>query len=233
MIGIILAGGTGSRLNPLTQLLNKHMLPVYNKNMIMYPLQTLMDANIKEIMIVSGREHAGQFLQMLGSGKDYNINLTYTVQEESGGIAQALGMCKRFAKNDNIAVILGDNLYEDKFDFSDFREGCRLYLKKVSDPERFGVARIINNELIEIVEKPKNLKYDDVYAVTGLYLYSSDVFNKISCLTPSHRGELEITDINNLYIKEKKIEYEIVDGFWSDMGTFESLYKASEFIRNK
>jgi len=249
--GIILAGGTGTRLWPLTKLINKHLLPVYNKNMIMYPLQTLIKAGIKEIMIVSGRKHAGQFLQILGSGRDFGINLSYTVQENSGGIAQALGMCKRFADNDNVAVILGDNIYEDKFDFSNFREGCKLFLKRVQDPQRYGVARIKTNiksiykeredKLIEIIEKPDIEKVDNElvdkngwgYAVTGLYLYDNTVFDKINCLKPSNRGELEITDVNNVYLKEGKMDYRIVDNFWSDAGTFESLFKASEFVRNK
>lgn len=244
--GVVLAGGTGSRLWPLTELINKHILPVYNKSMIMYPLNTLINAGIKEIMIVSGREHAGQFLQMLGSGKDFGVNLSYTVQENSDGIAQALGMCKMFANDDNVAVVLGDNIFEDTFDFSDFREGARLFLKRVPDPQRFGVARIITNKLddnkiIEIVEKPKLENIDNGlidnrgwgYAVSGIYIYSPDVFDKINCLKPSLRGELEITDINNMYIRENRMDFEIISGFWSDMGEFDSLFKASEFVRNK
>lgn len=244
--GIVLAGGTGSRLWPLTELINKHILPVYNKSMIIYPLNTLINAGIKEIMIVSGREHAGQFLQMLGSGKDFGVNLSYTVQENSDGIAQALGMCKMFANDDNVAVVLGDNIFECTFDFSDFREGAKVFLKRVLDPQRFGVGRIITNKLdenriVEIVEKPKLENIDNGlidnrgwgYAVSGLYIYDNTVFNKISCLRPSNRGELEITDLNNIYIKEGRMDFEVIDGFWSDMGTFDSLYKASEFVRSK
>ncbi len=249
--GIILAGGTGSRLLPLTKLINKHLLPVYNLPMIYYPLSTMINSNIEDIMIVSGREHAGQFLQILGSGKDFGINLSYAVQENSGGIAQALGMCKRFAKGDNIAVILGDNIFEDIFDFSDFREGAKLYLKRVSDPQRFGVARLrkdvksvykdIYNRLIEIIEKPDMTKIDNElidkngygFAVTGLYLYDSSVFDKIDCLKPSNRGELEISDLNNMYIKDGKMDHEMVNGFWSDAGTFSSLFKAAEFAKSK
>ncbi len=249
--GIILAGGTGSRLLPLTELVNKHLLPVWNVPMIYHPLSTLIKSGIKEIMIVSGREHAGQFLNMLGSGRDFGVNLSYTVQENSGGIAQALGMCKRFAREDNIVVILGDNIYEDIFDFSDFREGARIYLKRISDPQRFGVARLRKdiksiykdtcNRIVEIVEKPDISKVDNElidkngygYVVTGLYLYDNTVFDKIACLRPSNRGELEISDLNNMYIKDGNMDYEIVDGFWSDAGTFSSLFKAAEFIKSK
>jgi len=229
--GIILAGGTGSRLGDLTIVTNKHLLPVYNKPMIYYALQTLIDTDIEDIMIVSGRSHAGHFLELLGSGEEFGVNLSYTVQESPSGIAGALGLCKRFANGDNIVVILGDNIYEDKFDFSDFREGARVYLKEVSDPERFGTAEIHDNKLISIVEKPKippsNL------AVTGLYIYDNDVFDIINCLRPSTRGELEISDVNNQYIKNGKIDYKILKGFWSDAGTYDSLYRASTFIRNK
>ena len=246
MLGIILAGGTGTRLLPLTELVNKHLLPVYNQNMIMYPLNTLINAGIKDIMIVSGREHAGQFLQILGSGRDFGVNLSYTVQENSGGIAEALGMCKRFTNGNKIAVVLGDNIFEDKFDFSNFREDARVYIKRVEDPQRYGVARIKkskleDNKIVEIVEKPDITKVDNElidkggwgYAVTGLYLYDSRVFNIIQCLKPSKRDELEITDVNNQYIKEDRMDFEIVDGFWSDAGTHESLYNAATFVRNK
>ena len=228
--GIILAGGTGSRLNDLTRVTNKHLLPVYNEPMIYSPLKTLINAGIDEIMIVSGRHHAGHFLELLGSGEEFGVNLSYTVQESPSGIAGALRLCKRFADDDNIAVILGDNVYEDKFDFSNFREGARVYLKEVPDPERFGVAEIQNGKLISIVEKPKFPKSN--LAVTGLYLYDNNVFNVISCLKPSLRGELEISDVNNQYIIDNNIEYEIIDGFWSDAGTFSSLFKSSEFVRN-
>jgi glucose-1-phosphate thymidylyltransferase len=253
--GIILAGGTGSRLNNLTRVTNKHLLPVYNDPMIYYPLRTLINAAIKDIMIVSGRSHAGHFLELLGSGEEFGVNLSYTVQESPSGIAGALRLCKRFANEDNIAVILGDNIYEDKFDFSDFREGARVYLKRSLNPQRFGVGRIRTDtridtiplykdrkgKLIEIVEKPKIDTVDHElidkngygFIVTGLYLYPNDVFDKISCLKPSARGELEITDINNMYIRENRMDSEIVTGFWSDMGTPESLYNASSFIRNK
>lgn len=230
MKGVLLAGGSGSRLGNLTRVTNKHLLPVYNEPMIYYPLRTIINANIKEIMIVAGRGFAGDFLELLGSGDEFGVNLSYTVQESPSGIAGALALCERFAGNDNIAVILGDNVYEDKFDFSDFREGARVYLKEVPDPERFGVAKIENDKLISIEEKPKVPSSN--LAVTGLYLYDNNVFDTISCLRPSARGELEITDVNNSYIKDGKIDYEIIKGFWSDAGTFSSLFKASEFIKN-
>lgn len=231
MLGIILAGGTGSRLGDLTIVTNKHLLPVYNKPMIYYPLKTLINAGIEEIMIVSGRSHAGHFVQLLGSGEEFGVNLSYTVQESPSGIAGALSLCERFANDENIAVILGDNIFSDKFSFSDFREGCRIYLKEVPDPERFGVAKIQDNKLISIEEKPKIPKSN--LAVTGLYLYDSTVFDIIGCLRPSTRGELEISDVNNQYIKDKKIDYNIIEGFWSDAGTFSSLFNASEFVRSK
>ena len=231
MKGIILAGGTGYRLLPLTKLINKHLLPVYNLPMVMFPLNTLIDAGIKDIIIISGREHAGQFLQMLGSGKEIGISLTYAVQEKSGGIAEALRLCKNFVNGKNAAVILGDNIFENKFDFNDFREGAKIFLKEVHDSQRFGVAKIDNEKIISIEEKPKippsNL------AVTGLYLYDDKVFDIIDRLKPSGRGELEITDVNNAYLEDGKIDYDIIDGFWGDAGTMESLYSASTFVRNR
>ncbi len=246
MKGIVLAGGTGSRLYPLTKILNKHMLPVYNKPMIYYPLKTLINAGISDIMIVAGKGHCGQFLELFEDGSDYDAHLSYMVQQEPGGIAQALGLCRRFVNSgdgDDIAVILGDNIFEDKFDFSDFHEkdeGARVYLKEVPDSNRFGVAEFKEEEigfnqfklsLVGIEEKPKEPKSN--YAVTGLYLYNSDVFNIISSLKPSRRGELEISDVNSWYIKKGKMDYRIVEEFWSDAGTFESLFRTNEFIRNR
>lgn len=251
MRGIILAGGSGSRLQPLTLVTNKHLLNVYNKPMIFYPLQTLINADINEIMIVSGRGHAGHILELLGDGSNFGVTLSYAVQEKPAGIAHALKLCERFVNKDKIAVILGDNIFEDKFDFSNFREGARIYLKRVQDPQRYGVARLRTeiksiykereSKVIEIIEKPDITKIDNElidkfgwgHAVTGLYLYDNTAFDKINCLRPSNRGELEITDINNMYIKEGKIDFEIVNGFWSDAGTFDSLFNASEFIRSK
>lgn len=249
--GIILAGGSGSRLSPLTKVTNKHLLAVYNKPMIFYPLNTLITAGISDIMIVSGKGHAGHILELLGDGSEFGVNLSYAIQEKPAGIAQALGLTKRFTNKDNIAVVLGDNIFEDKFNFSNFREGARIFLKRVPDPQIFGVARLQTeiksiykereDKLIEIIEKPDITKADNGlidkngygYAVTGIYIYSNDVFDKISCLIPSTRNELEVTDLNNMYIKEGRMDFELINGFWSDMGTFSSLFKASEFIRNK
>lgn len=234
MKGIILAGGNGTRLWPLTKIVNKHLLNVFNKPMIFYPLQTLIDASIKDILIVSGKGHCGQFLELLCDGSEFGVNLSYVVQESPSGIAGALRLCKRFADKDNVAVILGDNIYEDKFDFSNFREGAKIYLKSVSNEQakRFGIAGIDKNRIIGIIEKPTNPP-DSAMAVTGLYLYDNTVFDKISCIKPSTRGELEITDINNMYIKEGRMDYQIIESFWSDAGTFSSLFNASEFVKYK
>lgn len=232
MKGIILAGGSGSRLYPLTKVTNKHLLPIYNKPMIYYPLQTLINMGIKEIMIVSGKGHAGHFLELLSSGKRFNVQISYVIQEESGGIAQALGLAEDFADNHPVAVILGDNIYEDKFDINDYKGGALNFLKEVPDPERFGVAELDSeNNVISIEEKPKNPKSN--YAVTGLYVYDNEVFDIIKTLKPSKRGELEITDVNNHYLSENKLTARFVKGFWSDAGTFESLMHASCLVREK
>lgn len=247
MKGVVLCGGTGSRLYPLTKIINKHLLPIYNKPMVYYPLDTLINSGIKDIMIVAGKSHCGQFLKLFGDGSDFDANLSYMVQEEPIGIAHALGLCKKFVGDNDVACILGDNIFSDKFDFSNFHEkgeGARVYLKRVEDPQRFGVAKfdikiiplndIKEKEewiLKEIIEKPK--EFVSQYAVTGLYLYDNRVFRIIRNLIISDRGELEITDVNTRYIKEGKMDYDIVTGFWSDAGTFESLYKASSFIREK
>jgi len=231
MRGIILAGGTGSRLFPLTKVTNKHLLPVYNKPMIYYPLETLMTAGITDIMIVSGRGHAGHFLELLGSGAEFGVNLTYEIQERAGGIAQALGLAEKWADEDSIAVILGDNLFQDtvKDDVASFKEGAKIFLKEVPDAERFGVAELGKDRVISIEEKPKKPKSN--YAVTGLYLYDADVFSIIRMLKPSGRGELEITDVNNAYLKKGVMHYAILNGFWSDAGTFDSLLRASILVQ--
>lgn len=230
MKGIILAGGTGSRLYPLTKVTNKHLLPVYDKPMIFYPIQTLINADIKEIMIVSGRGHAGHFLELLGSGADLGVKFTYEIQEEAGGIAQALGLAERFADEDDVAVILGDNIFQDniKEDVSNFRGGARIFLKEVPDAHRFGVAELNGDKVIGIEEKPRDPKSN--FAVTGLYIYSNHVFKIVKTLKPSARGELEITDVNNYFVDNGTMEYRILDGFWSDAGTFESLLRASLLI---
>jgi glucose-1-phosphate thymidylyltransferase len=231
MKGVILAGGTGSRMYPLTKVTNKHLLPVYDKPMIYYPLQTLVNAGIKEIMIVSGRGHAGHFLELLGSGMEFGVQLTYEIQEKAGGIAEALGLAENWADDDPVAVILGDNIFEDSIDADviSFRKGARIFLKEVTDAQRFGVAEIDGNRVVSIEEKPKKPK--SRFAVTGLYLYDPDVFSVIRNLKPSGRGELEITDVNNAYINRGEMQFSLLRGFWSDAGTFDSLLRASLLVQ--
>ena len=231
MKGIILAGGTGSRLYPLTKVTNKHLLPVYDKPMIYYPLNTFINAGITEIMIVSGRGHAGHFLELLGSGSEFGVSLTYEIQEKAGGIAEALGLAKDWADDENVAVILGDNIFQDDIGNAakSFRSGAMIFLKEVPDAHRFGVARLGNNRVISIEEKPKRPK--SRFAVTGLYFYDSSVFSIIRTLKPSERGELEITDVNNAFIRKKKMHYTILKGYWSDAGTFDSLLRASMLVQ--
>ncbi|CAG0971225.1 partial glucose-1-phosphate thymidylyltransferase, partial [Methanosarcinales archaeon] len=221
MKGIILAGGTGSRLYPLTKVTNKHLLPVYDKPMIYYPLQTLMDAGIKDIMIVSGRGHAGHFLELLGSGADIGVHFTFEIQEQAGGIAQALGLAEDFADKEDVAVILGDNIFQDNVykAVESFKSGARIFLKEVPDAKRFGVAEIKGNKIISIEEKPKLPKSN--LAVAGLYIYDPSVFEIIRTLKPSGRGELEITDVNNEFIRIGKMDFSMLYGYWSDAGTFE------------
>jgi glucose-1-phosphate thymidylyltransferase len=232
MKGVILAGGKGTRLLPITKVTNKHLLPVYNKPMIYYPLQVLADIGVKQIMIVSGPDHAGHFLNLLGSGREFGIKLSYEVQEEAGGIAQALGLAEDFADNDKIVAILGDNVFEDtpsiKKAFNAFkrqRRGAKIFLKEVPDAKRFGVAEVKGKKIVGIMEKPKRPKSN--LAVTGLYMYDNKVFDIVKHLKPSKRGELEVTDLNNAYIKKGIMTYQIVKGAWTDAGTFSSLLRAS------
>lgn len=233
MKGIILAGGTGSRLYPLTKVTNKHLLPIYDKPMIYYPLKTLMDAGIKDIMIVSGKGHVGHFLELLGSGSEFGVNFSYEIQKDAGGIAQALGLTEKFANGDDVTVILGDNIFQDNVGehVKSFKSGARIFIKAVDDAHRFGVAEVDhdNNRVIGIEEKPANPKSS--YAVTGLYIYDNRVFDIVKTLKPSNRGELEITDVNNEYIRKGDLSYSILNGYWSDAGTFESLFRASEMVR--
>ncbi len=231
MKGVILAGGTGSRLYPLTKVTNKHLLPVYDKPMIYYPIETLINAGIKEIMIVSGRGHAGHFLELLGSGVEHGVHFTYEIQEKAGGIAQALSLAEDFVDGDSVTVILGDNIFQDnvKEDVSNFNGGAKIFLKEVPDAHRFGVAELKGKKVIGIEEKPKEPKSN--FAVTGLYIYDSEVFDAIKTLKPSGRGELEITDVNNYYINKGVMEYGVLEGFWSDAGTFESLLRAGMLVK--
>jgi glucose-1-phosphate thymidylyltransferase len=233
MKGIILAGGTGSRLYPLTKVTNKHLLPVYDKPMIYYPLQTLIDAGLDDILIVSGRGHAGHFLELLGSGSEWGVSLTYEIQDEAGGIAQALGLAEGFADEDNVTVILGDNIFQDsiKGDVKTFKSGARIFLKEVPDANRFGVAELEGDKVVGIEEKPDVPRSS--YAVTGLYMYDCEVFDMIRTLMPSGRGELEITDVNNYYINHGRMGYKVLDGYWSDAGTFESLLRAGVMVQRE
>lgn len=235
MKGIILAGGLGTRLYPLTYATNKHLLPVYDKPMVFYPIKTLVDAGIDEILIVIGGPHAGHFMRVLKNGKNLGIkHLEFAFQEGEGGISAALSLARDFSNNDSIAVILGDNCTDAniKKDIKEFKNGAKIFLKKVPNPKRFGVPvfdRKMNISKIE--EKPKKPKNN--YAVTGLYIYDNSVFRRIDKLKPSKRGELEVTDLNNSYIKDKKMEWSELKGFWSDAGTFDSLIEVSNYWKSK
>lgn len=234
MKGVILAGGTGSRLYPISKVTNKHLLPVYNKPMIYYPIEKLLKAKVSEILIVTGTEHMGAVVQLLGSGKDFDCKFTYKVQDQAGGIAQALMLAENFAGNDLITVILGDNIFEDDITpyikkFEEQEAGAKILIKEVHDPQRYGVPEISGDKIIGIDEKPKNPKSN--YSVTGIYMYNNDVFNIIKTLKPSGRGELEITDVNNAYIKNNTLTYDFLKGFWTDAGTFESLEEAWKLIK--
>jgi len=233
MRGVLLAGGRGTRLLPLTKITNKHLLPVYNKSMIEYPLKTLLSGDIREILIVSGREHAGDFIEYLGSGSEYKARFTYKVQVKAAGIADALLLAEDFANGGPVTVILGDNIFEDNFrtKLSNFKKGARVFLKEVPDPERFGVATLRGKKVIKIVEKPKIPETN--FITTGLYQYDNDVFNIIKKLKPSWRGELELTDVNNAYIKKDLMNAEEVSGFWSDAGTFDSLAKSINWAKGE
>lgn len=236
MKGVILAGGTGSRLYPCTKVTNKHLLPVYNKPMIYYPLQTLIDAGIKDILIISGIEHAGDFLRLLGSGKEFGIRLTYEIQDEAGGIAQALSLAEDFVNNDKLVAILGDNIFEDNItpyvrEFEKQDKGARIFLKEVSieEAKRFGIALVEGDKVVYVEEKPK--KPNSNFAMTGLYMFDSGVFKIINQLKPSRRNEIEITGALGYYVKENCLFYNFIKGFWSDAGTFDSLYKVSALIK--
>lgn len=233
--GIILAGGTGSRLFPLTRVTNKHLLPVGPKPMIMHCVEKLTDAGIKEIMIITGPEHMGAIVNLLGSGKDFACHFTYRVQDEAGGIAQALGLCEAFVGQDHCCVILGDNIFTASLKpyaerFKSVNAGAMLLLKRVPDPGRYGVAELSadKKKVVGIEEKPKQPKTD--YAVTGMYFYDASVFRVIKTLKPSGRGELEITDVNNHYVALNALQWDELPGEWTDAGTFPSLLKANEIM---
>jgi glucose-1-phosphate thymidylyltransferase len=234
MKGVVLAGGTGSRLFPLTKITNKHLLPVYDKPMIYYPIKTLVDAGIKDILVVTGGRNAGDFLRLLANGKEFGLkHLDFTYQEGEGGIAEALDLAEHFADGHRICVILGDNIIEGTIaeavqSFRDQPAGARILLKEVPDAERFGVAELAGDRITGIEEKPKQPKSS--YAVTGIYMYDASVFDKIHTLVPSRRGELEITDVNNAYIREGTMTFSFLEGWWTDAGTFESLLRASNLV---
>jgi glucose-1-phosphate thymidylyltransferase len=234
MKGVILAGGLGTRLYPLTKITNKHLLPVYDRPMIYYPIEALVTAGITDIMIVTGGRKSGDFLSLLGNGSDFGLkHLNYTYQKGEGGIAEALGLCQHWASGDSVCVILGDNLIENNVrkaarDFAAQGRGAKIILKEVHDPERFGVAELKGDRVVSIEEKPKQPK--SRLAVIGIYFYDARVFDVIKTLEPSERGELEITDVNNWYIRDGSMTYEILDGWWTDAGTFESLLRSSKLV---
>ena len=236
MKGIILAGGTGSRLFPLTKVTNKHLLPVGREPMIFHPVKKLIEGGITEILIVTGVDHMGDVVNLLGSGKDFGCRFTYKVQDEAGGIAQALGLAENFVGKDLSCVILGDNIFQDSIKgyVASFREqahGAKLLLKQVHDPQRYGVAEIEGAKVTRIVEKPKEPKSD--LAVVGVYFYDAEVFSVIRTLKPSGRGELEITDVNNYYLRAGTLQFDRLAGWWTDAGTFESLHAATELVTGR
>ncbi|KQC13971.1 MAG: spore coat protein [Desulfuromonas sp. SDB] len=230
MKGIILAGGLGTRLLPLTKVTNKHLLPIYDRPMIYYPIQKMVDAGITEIILVVGDKSAGEFIRLLGNGNHLGLNhIYYIFQDGEGGIAQALGLCEYLVKNEKFMVILGDNIFQDDLtsflrQFNQQKSGARIFLKEVDEPQRFGVPRIEDNEIITILEKPP--KPPSNYAVTGIYMYPPDVFEIISQLQPSSRGELEITDVNNAYAQRGELKFNFLKGWWTDAGTFNSYRHA-------
>jgi glucose-1-phosphate thymidylyltransferase len=237
MKGIVLAGGTGSRLYPLTRVTNKHLLPVYDKPMIYYPLQTLVDAGINDILIVTGGNNAGDFLRLLRNGKDFGLRqLSFAYQEGEAGIADALRLAEPFAAGESVCVVLGDNIIESsirqaKEKFEKQERGAKILLKEVPDPERFGVPAFENGNIVRIDEKPRVPA--STYAVIGIYFYDSTVFRRISSLRPSDREEYEITDVNNSYLIEGPLTHDVIDGWWTDAGTFDSLWRASNLVREK
>jgi glucose-1-phosphate thymidylyltransferase len=232
--GVVLAGGSGSRLRPLTAVTNKHLLPVYNQPMIFYPIQTLVNAGITDIMIVTGGNSAGDFLKLLGNGRAFGLkHLNYTYQEGEGGIAAALSLVEHFASGEPVCVVLGDNIIQGNIRaavdlYREQGKGAKILLKKVADPQRFGVPQLDGQRVLKIEEKPAEPKSE--YAVIGIYMYDARVFEIIRVLKPSGRGELEITDVNNAYIERGEMTWDVLEGWWSDAGTFESLLYASNLV---
>ncbi|WP_240414724.1 sugar phosphate nucleotidyltransferase [Paenibacillus periandrae] len=234
MKGIILAGGTGSRLFPLTKVTNKHLLPVGKYPMIFHSVFKLKQADIQDILIVTGKDHMGDVVNLLGSGREMGVTFTYKVQDEAGGIAQALDLAEHFVVDDQMVVILGDNVFSDSIaayvnNFKQQQLGAKILIQEVHDPKRYGVAELRDGKIVSIEEKPQNPKSS--YAVTGIYMFDSSVFSIVKTLKPSGRGELEITDVNNAYIERNQLTYDILQGWWTDAGTHESLTKANELAK--
>lgn len=235
MKGIVLAGGTGSRLEPLTRVTNKHLLPVGNYPMIYHPIAKLKQAGLRDIMIVTGVDHVEDMVRLLGSGEQWNVNFSYRIQREAGGIAQALGLARDFARGEKMVVILGDNIFDQDISeyvtaFENQDNGARILLKEVDQPERFGVPELEDDRVTGIVEKPESPPSD--YCVTGIYMYDSKVFDFVDSLEPSERGELEITDVNNMYIDRGHMHYDVLDSWWTDAGTFASYHRANDLARD-
>jgi glucose-1-phosphate thymidylyltransferase len=234
MKGVILAGGLGSRLYPLTKVTNKHLLPVYDKPMIYYPIESLVQAGVRDILLVTGGNSSGDFLKLLGNGKQFGLqHFNYAYQEGEGGIADALKLAEHFADGEPIVVILGDNIIQDNLtasiqNFKKQKTGARVLLKEVNDPQRFGVAEVKGSKITRIVEKPQKPKSS--FAVVGVYMFDSQVFEIINKLKPSKRGEFEITDVNNAYLRKNQLSFDVLKGYWTDAGTFESLYRATRLI---
>ncbi len=238
MKGFVLCGGLGTRLAPLTKITNKHLLPVYDKPMVYYPISTLVEAGMKEIMVLTGGNNAGDFLRLLGNGRNFGLeHLNYTYQEREGGIAEAVGLAEHFIGDDKFTVILGDNILDGSIKkparaFERQKEGAKVFLKEVKDPTQYGVATIDGDRIVEIVEKPESPRSN--LAVIGVYMYDGQVFDIVRNLIPSGRGELEITDVNNAYIKKEQMTYEIFRGWWGDAGaSVDALFRANEYIREK
>lgn len=234
MKGIILAGGSGTRLRPLTRVTSKQLLPIYNKPMIYFPIETLVSGGIKDILIIVAPDHAGDFLNLLGSGKEFGCKFTYEIQDKPEGLAQAFILGQNFIGTDDVTLILGDNLFEDNFSeaITSFKTGGRVFAKQVPDPERFGVVAFDENQVATSIEEKPTVPKSN-YAVTGLYIYDNSVVQKARSLQPSARGELEITDLNNLYLQEGNLDVAFVEGRWFDTGTFESLHDAITFTRDR
>lgn len=238
MKGLVLCGGLGTRLAPLTKITNKHLLPVYDKPMVYYPIMTLVEAGIGDIMVLTGGNNAGDFLRLLGNGKEFGLkHINYTYQEREGGIAEAVGLAEHFIGNDKVTVILGDNILDGSIKlaveaFEQQSSGAKIFLKEVDDPTQYGVATVDGDKIIEIIEKPKNPKSN--LAVIGVYMYDSEVFHIVRNLKPSDRGELEITDVNNAYINRGNMTYEVFKGWWGDAGaSVDALFQANEYLRGK